>query len=187
MDTPQPYTPQVDDLLLFFRDDDGSLAKRLVPHHVYADESRRISLDSLAPGFRGSVISEHGDEQEPYYVANFARLLAPGTSPFKPAPRHQPKNDVLAETAPKVTPQASDIVVVPHDNPNAGYILPRDVYRDCFALADHDIPDVVTMAIEEGVVVANLPKVQLDGITCYLLSLISLRSGALDASEPSAE
>jgi len=66
-------------------------------------------------------------------------------------------------------------------NPNAGYILPRDVYRDCLALADQDIPDVVTMAIEEGVVVANLPKLQLDGLTCYLLSLISLRSGALEA------
>jgi len=187
MDTPQPYTPQVDDLLLFFRDDDGSLAKRLIPRQVYANESRRISLDSLAPGFRGSVISEQGDEAEPYYVANFARLLAPGTSPFKPVPRRQPMNDVAAETAPTVTPQASDIVVVPHDNPNAGYILPRDVYRDCFALADQDIPDVVTMAIEEGVVVANLPKVQLDGVTCYLLSLISLRSGALDAAMPGAE
>lgn len=179
------YTPQVDDLLLFFRDDDGALAKRLIPHHVYADESRRISLDSLAPGFRGSVISEQGDETEPYYVANFARLLAPGTSPFKPARRSTPSARPAADTAPKVTPQPSDIVVVPHDNPNAGYILPRNVYRECLALADHDIPDVVTMAIEEGVVVANLPKLQLDGVTCYLLSLISLRSGALDrADEP---
>jgi hypothetical protein len=179
------YTPQVDDLLLFFRDDDGTLAKRLVPHHVYADESRRISLDSLAPGFRGSVISEQGDETVPYYVANFARLLAPGSSPFKPVQR-KPAASAVSSAAPKVTPQPSDIVVVPHDRPEAGYLLPRDVYRDCLALADRDIPDVVTMAIEEGVVVANLPKLQLDGITCYLLSLISLRSGALDAAtEPS--
>ena len=73
-------------------------------------------------------------------------------------------------------------MVVPHDNPNAGYILPRDVSRECVALSDQDIPDVVTMAIEEGVVLANLPKLQLDGLTCYLLSLISLRSGALDAA-----
>jgi hypothetical protein len=177
-----PYTPRVDDLLLFFRDDDGSLAKRLIPHHVYADESRRISLESLAPGFRGSVISEQGDEAEPYYVANFARLLAPGTSPFKPVARRPPSVEPAADRAPKVTPRPSDIVVVPHDNPNAGYILPRDVYRDCVALSDQDIPDVVTMAIEEGVVLANLPKLQLDGLTCYLLSLISLRSGALDAA-----
>jgi hypothetical protein len=176
-----PYTPQVDDLLLFFRDDDGSLAKRLIPRQVYADESRRISLDSLDKSFRSSVISEQGDEAQPYYVANFARLLAPGTSPFRPAPRRAPQNDVALDVAPKVTPNPSDIVVVPHDAPNAGYILPRDVYKDCFALADQDIPDVVTMAIEEGVVVANLPKLQLDGYTCYLLSLISLRSGALDA------
>jgi len=179
----QPYTPQVDDLLLFFRDDDGKLAKRLVPHEVYADESRRINLDSLTPGWKGSVISEQGDEQDPYYVANFARLLAPGTSSFKPVARKEPSsaNDVM--TAPKVTLQPSDIVVVPHDTPNAGYVLPRNVYRDCFALSDQDIPDVVTMAIEEGVVVANLPKLQLDGATCYLLSLISLRSGALEPSE----
>jgi len=82
------YTPQVDDLLLFFRDDDGTLAKRLIPHRVYADESRRISLDSLTAGYSGSVISEQGDAEQPYYVANFSRLLAPGSSPFKPsAPR----------------------------------------------------------------------------------------------------
>jgi hypothetical protein len=178
------YTPQVDDLLLFFRDDDGSLAKRLVPHHVYTDESRRISLDSLSPGFRGSVISEQGDDADPYYVANFARLLAPGSSPFKPVPRSEPRDEHTRQAGPKVTPQPTDIVVVPHDDPNAGYILPRGVYRDCLALTDEDIPDVVTMAIEEGVVIANLPKLQLDGITCYLLSLISLRSGALGAPEP---
>jgi len=177
------YTPQVDDLLLFFRDDDGGLAKRLIPHHVYADENRRISLDSLSPGWKGSVISEQGDEAAPYYVANFARLLEPGTSPFKPAPRREVSAVTELAPAPKVTPRPNDIVVVPHDSPNAGYIVPRDVYRDCLALADHDIPDVVTMAIEEGVVVANLPKVQLDGVTCYLLSLISLRSGALAPAE----
>jgi hypothetical protein len=182
-----PYTPQVDDLLLFFRDDDGKLAKRLIPHQVYADESRRISLDSLAPGWKGSVISEQGNEDEPYYVANFARLLAPGTSPFKPVPRREVSADTDVMAAPRVTPQPRDIVVVPHDSPNAGYIVPRDVYRDCFALDDQDIPDVVTMAIEEGVVVANLPKLQLDGFTCYLLSLISLRSGALDAADEPAE
>jgi hypothetical protein len=150
---------------------------------VYADESRRISLDSLAPGWKGSVISEQGDEQDPYYVANFARLLAPGTSPFKPVARKEPSSASDVMTAPKVTLKPSDIVVVPHDSPNAGYVLPRSVYRDCFALSDQDIPDVVTMAIEEGVVVANLPKLQLDGATCYLLSLISLRSGALEPSE----
>jgi len=178
-----PYTPQVDDLLLFFRDDDGSLAKRLIPHHVYAEESRRISLDSLDPGWKGSVISEQGDEAAPYYVANFARLLAPGTSPFKPVPRREATVAADVATAPTVTPRPSDIVVVPHDSPNAGYIVPRDVYRECLALDDQDIPDVVTMAIEEGVVVANLPKLQLDGVTCYLLSLISLRSGALEPGE----
>lgn len=178
------YTPQVDDLLLFFRDDDGTLAKRLIPHHVYADEGRRINLDSLSPGWKGSVISEHGDEKDPYYVANFARLLAPGTSPFKPVPRHAASSGSDVMVATSVQPRPSDIIVVPHDSPNAGYIVPREIYRDCLALADQDIPDVVTMAIEEGVVVANLPKVQLDGVTCYLLSLISLRSGALDAVEP---
>src|SRR4051794_9603405 len=97
-----PYTPQVDDLLLFFRDDDGKLAKRLIPHHVYADESRRISLDSLSPGWRGSVICEQGNEDDPYYVANFARLLAPGTSPFKPVTRSKASPDSDLQVAPKV-------------------------------------------------------------------------------------
>lgn len=179
MDT---YTPQVDDLLLFFRDDDGSLAKRLIPHHVYADERRRIDLAALEPGWKGSVISEQGDSEKPYYVANFSRLLTPGTSPFRPRARRRPQSDARPE-APKITPQSSDIVVVPHDDPTSGYLVSRDVYRGSTALTDQDIPDVVTMAIEEGVVVANLPKLQLDGATCYLLSLISLRSGALEAPE----
>ena len=181
MDT---YTPQVDDLLLFFRDDDGSLAKRLIPHRVYADESRRISLDSLTPGWNRSVISEHGEREQPYYVANFSRLLAPGASPFKPTAASN--DDGAASEAPTVKPQENDIIVIPHDAPHAGYRVPREVYQACTALSDRDIPDVVTMAIEEGVVVANLPKLQLDGITCYLLSLISLRSGALSA-RPASE
>jgi hypothetical protein len=181
------YTGQVDDLLLFFRDDDGTLGKRLVPHRVYADESRRISLDSLTAGWSGSVISEQGDAERPYYVANFSRLLAPGTSPFKPTARRRSPAD--RSDAPRVMPQESDIVVIPHDDPGAGYLVSREVYKSCPVLEDQDIPDVVTMAIEEGVVVANLPKIQLDGFTCYLLSLVSLRSGALApvASEPSAE
>lgn len=172
------YTGQVDDLLLFFRDDDGTLAKRLIPHRVYADESRRISLDSLTPGWSGSVISEQGDAQQPHYVANFSRLLAPGTSPFKPTARRRPTTD--RTEAPRVAPQPNDIVVIPHDDPESGYLVSRDVYKSCPVLEDQDIPDVVTMAIEEGVVVANLPKIQLDGWTCYLLSLVSLRSGALE-------
>jgi hypothetical protein len=176
------YTPQVDDLLLFFRDDDGSLAKRLIPHHVYADERRRISLDALEPGWKGSVISEQGDSDKPYYVANFSRLLKPGTSPFRPRVRCKPVSDERA-VAPSIQPQSSDIVVVPHDDPSSGYLVSRDVYRASTPLSDQDIPDVVTMAIEEGVVIANLPKLQLDGCTCYLLSLISLRSGALEAPE----
>lgn len=179
MDT---YTPQVDDLLLFFRDDDGTLAKRLIPHHVYADERRRISLDSLEPGWKGSVISEQGDSEKPYYVANFSRLLTPGTSPFRPRVRRKATSDERT-VAPKIQPQASDIVVVPHEDPSSGYLVPRDVYRASMALTDQDIPDVVTMAIEEGVVIANLPKLQLDGASCYLLSLISLRSGALEPPE----
>jgi hypothetical protein len=179
------YTPQVDDLLLFFRDDDGTLAKRLIPHRVYADESRRISLDSLTPGWNSSVISEQGDAEQPYYVANFSRLLAPGTSPFKPTARR--RNPTARTDAPAVTPKQNDIIVIPHDDPASGYLVSREVYKDCTTLTDQDIPDVVTMAIEEGVVVANLPKIQLDGMTCYLLSLISLRSGALEApaTEPS--
>lgn len=178
------YTPQVDDLLLFFRDDDGTLAKRLIPHRVYADESRRISLDSLTPGWNGSVISEQGDAEQPYYVANFSRLLAPGTSPFKPTARR--RSPSAKSEAPAVTPKQNDIIVIPHDDPDSGYLVSREVYKECTTLTDQDIPDVVTMAIEEGVVVANLPKIQLDGMTCYLLSLISLRSGALEApTEPS--
>jgi hypothetical protein len=176
------YVPQVDDLLLFFRDDDGTLAKRLVPHRVYADESRRISLDSLTPGWSGSVISEQGDAQQPYYVANFSRLLAPGTSAFKPTARR--RAPAARAEAPRVTPKENDIVVIPHDDPEAGYLVPREVYKECTALADQDIPDVVNMAIEEGVVVANMPKIQLDGTMCYLLSLIGLRSGALEPTDP---
>ena len=175
------YTPQVDDLLLFFRDDDGTLAKRLVPHRVYADESRRISLDSLTPGWSGSVISEQGDSEQPYYVANFSLLLAPGTSAFKPTARR--RAPTARAEAPRVTPKENDIVVIPHDDPEAGYLVSREVYKECTVLADQDIPDVVNMAIEEGVVVANMPKIQLDGTFCYLLSLIGLRSGALEAPD----
>jgi len=77
---------------------------------------------------------------------------------------------------------AGDLVVFPPENADACFRVPRAVYEDeslCPTLPPHDIPDLEFMATDEGVVIANVPKVTPQGCTCILLSLVSLRSEML--------
>jgi hypothetical protein len=42
------------------------------------------------------------------------------------------------------------------------------------------VVDLEFMATHEGVLLANVPKLQLTGCTCYLLNLLALRSAPLE-------
>jgi hypothetical protein len=176
-----PYTAQVDDLVLFFRDDQGTLGIRLVPHDVYTEPRLAVDLAKIAPGYAGSLLSELAAPKGGFfYVANLSRLLDPGEPAFRnPALAEHAHAVALAES--NGAPGDGDLVVVPYDQPDSGYLVSRSVYQDCPVLTNVDIPDVTSMALNDGVILANIPKTPPNGITCYLLSLVSLRSGALDA------
>jgi hypothetical protein len=180
------YTAQVDDLVLFFRDDDGSLGIRLVPRDIYSEPQLALTdLAVVAPDHQGSVIVERKTTGGTYYVANLSCLLDPGTSPYRGETPEVAVREV--DSTSSVSPSNGDLVVVPYNNPNKGFLVSRSVYKRCQPLTNTDIPDIVTMALDEGVVLANIPKATPSGITCYLLSLVSLRSGALEPEQRKTE
>jgi hypothetical protein len=53
---------------------------------------------------------------------------------------------------------------------------------DCPPMLEAEAADPQSL-VTDGVVLANMPKVDLSGYTCYLLNLLSLRSNALDATD----
>jgi hypothetical protein len=180
------YKIRVDDLILFFRDFDHArkeetIVNRLVPHKVYTAAVRKTRmLDS----WKDVVLSEPsvpGQDDEHYYVANLERLPLPdGEPPEDPEPL--PHDFWSGAEKPGVF-ASGDLVVVPPDEPQSWFHIPRTtIYEKCRQLPARDVSDIEFMASEEGVVLANIPKVVPQGCTCILLSLVGLRSGMLKES-----
>jgi hypothetical protein len=172
------FNAHVDDIALFFAKD-GAPAKRWVPHSVYADPSCKLPAEILPPNWNGSVFSQIQCDGGYYYLVNLSLLLDPGVSPYPTA-----LGDFRGGPP---TPQNGDLVVVPWDRGSEAYLVKKTRYedeRECPPLVDPTVSDLVYAAIDEGVVVANLPRPgSLVGATCYLLSLISLKSGAIDPKD----
>jgi hypothetical protein len=78
------------------------------------------------------------------------------------------------------TPRASDdpaeLAKVPC------YRVPRALYEKCPELDSQLVADLEFMASQEGALLASLPKLELTGCTCLLLSLANLRSATGAAS-----
>jgi hypothetical protein len=176
------YSIEVDDLILFFRgvdkDNQETIVNRLIPHNTYANEKRRLPEKEIREGWRDSVLSDpsvSGNNDQHFYVANLARLVPPNES-RKPADSHHPPADPV-----KFAP--GDLVVFPPEDSGACFLVPRKVYEECQEncreLPANVIPDLEFMVREEGVVLANVPKVTPQGCTCIPLSLVGLRSGML--------
>jgi hypothetical protein len=199
------YEPTVRDLALYFRDDTNQVRSCWVSEAVYTQTA--IPMD---PIWQNADLYEPPTEDgEVCYVVNLSRLLGPGKGPVPgpgpgpgPSPaRTKPKVKAQAKVKPqarvrakakgKAATQAAsagagakDLVVIPSDAPGAAYVVPRAVYTDplqCPSIGLHpDSADLDFMALNEGVVLANLPKASSpSGWTCYLLSLLSLKSGAV--------
>jgi hypothetical protein len=166
------YTPNVTDLALYFSDDNGDLAGRWVPSAVYTTTSLEAQ-----PAWGRADLMEQPVDGGVFYVVNLTKLLGPG-SPINAKPKPAP--------APP-TPAAKDLVVVAPDSTGktAGiaYLVPRAVYTNtnqCPPIAGDAAATIIGMATNQGVILANIPKASnISGWTCYLLSLVSLRSGAL--------
>jgi hypothetical protein len=166
---------RVDDLVLFYMGDTGVPKTCALTNELLNDPAVSVGVQDL---WQSAVLLDRklDDGSGNYYVANLSLLLPPnqpGTA--------LPSRDVdPAPPAPGLVRTAGDLVVIPFSpkDPTKAAVIPRSYYSQLPEI-DHDmIPDLVYMATDEGVTVANLPKFDLPGISCGLLNLTSLRSGS---------
>lgn len=185
---------RVDDIALFFSEHEKT-NKRWLPHSVYADPD--FKLGSMQEYWRDAVFLKQasaGPGSDSFYVANLSNLGDPGMPP-QPSneakttlrtrgsedTKDSPSQDRWKRSPEPVTPKAGDLVVIPWSDPDNAYLVPKERYLDetqCPPISDTSGADLRFMAITEGVVLANLPKTDPQGMTCYLLNLLSLRSNA---------
>jgi hypothetical protein len=179
------FEPSVSDLALYFADDDDEVAAHWVPAGIYkAAPSCKIQAAwEMAP------LLEHPVGDDVYYVVNFSKLLGPGIGPVPEpntlAAKRTAKKTPKKTTTKSATPAAKDLVVIPPDDPQHAYVVRRAVYTDpgkCPEIGHGvNVSDLNFMALNEGAVLCNLPKATNNsGWTCFLLSLLSLKSGQLE-------
>jgi len=165
---------RVDDIALFFLEGEQKI-KCWVSHHVYTDPKLRLNV---SPAWKGAVfLKEPGDTESPFYVTNLSNLNNPGTAQAMAGTRRAAPAPYEHKTS-SAQPQAGDLVVIPWDDANAAYLVPKARYQDekqCPRITDSSGADLQFMALTEGVVLANVPKTDPQGMTCYLLNLLALR------------
>jgi hypothetical protein len=175
---------RIDDLILFFRklgaDGTEAIVNCLISHETYTADQLKVPDDEIQPAWKDAVVSEPntGDAGKAFFVANLSRLVPPDDLSVK---RKRTEVSLPASVA-KSPIGEGDLVVFPPENAEACFRVPRSLYENekvCPALSKDDIPDLEFMATQEGVVLANVPKITPQGCTCILLSLVSLRSGML--------
>lgn len=181
---PDDINVQVDDLVLFFDNPTGNVSEvtnRLVPYVLYTNPELKADSAQLPNGWDGCIFMEaKAADGSTYYVANLSRLVAPLVVPD--AASLNPRDRALPPVQPgtgKIPPSAGDLFIVPYDDAASCYRVPQTLYQACEQLGPTDVADMDFMAVHEGVVLANIPKMALTGFTCYLLNLLSLRSAQL--------
>jgi hypothetical protein len=175
---------RIDDLILFFRQmgSDGKeiVANRLISHDTYTADQLKVPDDEIQPAWKDAVVSEPStsDAGKSFVVANLSRLVPPDDLSVK----RKRKQVAVPASVTKSPIGAGDLLLFPPENAEVCFRVPRSLYEDeqvCPSLSKDDIPDLDFMATQEGVVLANVPKITPQGCTCILLSLVSLRSGML--------
>jgi len=171
---------RVDDIALFFSHGDQKY-QVWVSHNIYTDPD--FAIGKTPARWKGAaVLQEAANGSPPYYVANLATLNGPGMPPEAiERARSRPKAPPFLRTAAHKVPQAGDLVVIPWKDENTAYLVPRDRYIDqaqCPPIPGGSGADLRFMALTEGVVLANVPKTDPQGMTCYLLNLDALRAPA---------
>jgi hypothetical protein len=189
--TNSDFNLQTDDLVLFFSGQDAqgqpAILNRWLPKAVYTDPNLKLEaevLDAAAPGWRGIVVAEVDTKgATPWYLANFSRTKIPGDLSPATMPKEVTHTVREAIAAGAHAPQPNDLVIVPYTAagtpPDGGYVVTRDIYQACPELPPELVADLQFMVVSEGVVFANVPKLEVVGISCELLGLSNLRSGTL--------
>jgi hypothetical protein len=174
------FSPQVDDLIVFFKDG-STVERRWVPHEVYSNEELAIPADALkalVPNAKGTAFSEcDAKGGGSFYFANLSLLMPPEATKPEDFPLLQ-----QIKKYKKAAPDAEDLVLVPYDKNGTAFVVSKELYMACPTMLDAEAADPESL-VTDGVVLANMPKVDLSGYTCYLLNLLSLRSNALDPND----
>jgi hypothetical protein len=166
----------LEDIALFFRQSNGQPRKCWVTKAVYTDPNRSLSCE---PTWLKAVLTEDGGASAPYYVTNLSKLLPAGQAPvFGQASAPEPLGD--ARTGAQ-TPGQGDLVVIPQDTPGAAFLVPKADLEDknvCPDISEIEGADLKFLAITQGAVLANIPKEDFSGMSCFLLNLLGLNSSA---------
>jgi hypothetical protein len=188
--TSKSFSPSVNDLALYFGEDTGGSGYCdtangcWVPHDVYTASSRKIAFN---PSWTMADLLECHVNGGPdvFYVVNLSKLLDPGVPPAGPggAPPLAPRASAPPPVA-GLNPGAKDLVIIPPEDDKNAYLVKHVDYANrtiCPPFAQNaTAAQIIVGALNLGVVLANIPKeTNLIGWGCFMLSLISLRSGAV--------
>jgi hypothetical protein len=165
---------RIEDIALFFSDK-GKERRCWVSHSVYTAESRFYG--PVDEAMQAAIVSQNSLAGGPYYVTNLANLDAPGEGPNDQAGSNA-QGAARPASAQRKEIKVGDIIVIPFSEPKNAYLVPKTDYMDnaiCPEILETTGADLRFMANTEGVVLANIPKTDLAGMTCYLLNLRALR------------
>lgn len=162
----------IDDIALFFQKN-GKEARCFIPRSVYADPAQRLDPNAVEAYWPKAALLEEPIEGQAaqFFVANLSLLEDPGVAPSASDDELPPPRTEL--------PGEFDLVVFPFDQPRTAYVVPKSTYEDetrCIPIKNEIDPDLIFLAMNDGVVLANVPKHDLAGATCYILNLLALRS-----------
>lgn len=173
------FNAEVDDLAVFFVDpreeESVELMARWVSYATYTDPKYAIDPAAVAEYWSKSLLTREVAEASPYYVLNLQLMLKGDSVPKGADP----------EPTGKVQPALGDLVIIPQPRPGdknlaPAYCVPFEDLEACPSLSGPQTADLRFMAVDEGVVVANIPKQDLVGMSCILVGLVNVRrAGAL--------
>jgi hypothetical protein len=186
------FNAEVDDLALFFYKNGDKepgpddLMSVWLSYATYTDPKYAMTDGSLKAYWAKSLLTKEDTKPlppeeapkgvragAPYHVVNLFQLLPAGSS--VEGLSEKPRGTAL-------TPGPGDLVVVPQPRPKANlataYCVPYSALLNCPSLEGPQTSDLRYMAIDEGVVVANIPKLELCGMSCIILGLVNVRGSA---------
>ena len=174
---------RIDDIAVFFQENDQAVGAWL-RNDEYTKPEYEVDPSKLPSWFDNAVfgeqpIDESNKAEGAYFVVNLRKLLDPGTSI-----QGTSGNEKMLRNVEKSKPSSGALLIIPWNKEHVAkaYLVPQTTYTDpakCQRLGGAGDADMKFMALAEGVILANIPKADLAGMTCYILNLCGLRSQAL--------
>jgi|GEM_PF-2667966 hypothetical protein len=177
-----PFNAEVDSLAVFFfesasgSNSQANLVAKWVSYETYTTPEFAIPI--IEKYWNQSVV-HRGDGAPPYHVVNLSLLLPAGFQPTDSTP-HAGKAAKPPEPPVARHPAPGDLTVIPQPRPGGtlrgpAFSVPYDKLLACPDITGPSASDLKYMVLDEGVVLANIPKLELVGMSCMVLGLVNLR------------